>query len=268
MSGYFGPEIWSAPLAQYFPSYKAQIGDVTLKELWIPIILFTFFVAHAPACVVNVAPGTKSEESAFATYPLRVDSTARFCCMQYGLAWIAILEVVGRQPSRSILPDYVPRIRTYDDQDYPSTPHTSTLSVLDHNACTYDRWSSTRQPPVLYHPGDHLWTHLRELRAVVSSCLLRLCRRRVRPMGTPRHYEHLRLPRYQLFDDSEEGGGEEHETKWCCKRCAPWKRSQRLTCLISQATRTTTPISTNTHRHHGANVISAYLRKRGRIITK
>jgi len=45
MSGWFGPEIWSQPLATYFPSYKAEIGHVTLKELWIPIILFTFFVA-------------------------------------------------------------------------------------------------------------------------------------------------------------------------------------------------------------------------------
>ena len=60
MSGYFGPEIWSTPLANYFPSYAAEIGNVTLKELWVPIILFTFFVAPLPACIVNVAKARRS----------------------------------------------------------------------------------------------------------------------------------------------------------------------------------------------------------------
>lgn len=60
MSGYFGPEIWSTPLANYFPSYKAEIGDFTLKELWIPIILFAFFVAHLPACIVNVVKARRA----------------------------------------------------------------------------------------------------------------------------------------------------------------------------------------------------------------
>ncbi len=61
MSGYFGPQIWSEPLSQYFPSYKAALGDISMKDIWIPILLFTFFVAHLPACVINVARARRAK---------------------------------------------------------------------------------------------------------------------------------------------------------------------------------------------------------------
>ncbi|CAN9341028.1 unnamed protein product [Alternaria alternata] len=86
MSGYFGPEIWSTPLANYFPSYKAEIGNVTLKELWVPIILFTFFVAHLPACIVNVAKARRSRNQPL--LPLLKEWTPLVIFVTCTIAWL------------------------------------------------------------------------------------------------------------------------------------------------------------------------------------
>jgi ethanolaminephosphotransferase len=85
-SGYFGPEIWSTPLAHYFPSYKTEIGEVTLKELWIPIILFTFFVAHLPACIVNVARARRAKNLPF--LPLIKEWTPLVVFVTSTMAWL------------------------------------------------------------------------------------------------------------------------------------------------------------------------------------
>ncbi|CAN9335430.1 unnamed protein product [Alternaria alternata] len=86
--GYFnGPtEIWSTPLANYFPSYKAEIGNVTLKELWVPIILFTFFVAHLPACIVNVAKARRSRNQPL--LPLLKEWTPLVIFVTCTMAWL------------------------------------------------------------------------------------------------------------------------------------------------------------------------------------
>ncbi|CAN9297347.1 unnamed protein product [Alternaria alternata] len=86
--GYFnGPtEIWSTPLANYFPSYKAETGNVTLKELWVPIILFTFFVAHLPACIVNVAKARRSRNQPL--LPLLKEWTPLVIFVTCTMAWL------------------------------------------------------------------------------------------------------------------------------------------------------------------------------------
>ncbi|KAF2013449.1 ethanolaminephosphotransferase 1 [Aaosphaeria arxii CBS 175.79] len=61
MSGIYGPEIWSTPLIKYFPSYEEYLGVISFKDLWVPIILVTFFIAHLPACVVNVARARRAQ---------------------------------------------------------------------------------------------------------------------------------------------------------------------------------------------------------------
>jgi ethanolaminephosphotransferase len=53
ISGYFGPQIWNEPLADSF-GYRELLGDVSPMDLWLPMIFITFFVAHLPACVINV----------------------------------------------------------------------------------------------------------------------------------------------------------------------------------------------------------------------
>lgn len=54
ISGYCGPEIWQYRLADYV-GYPEHLGDLTFRDLWVPIILTAFFTAHLPSCVYNVA---------------------------------------------------------------------------------------------------------------------------------------------------------------------------------------------------------------------
>ena len=55
-SGIFGPQIWATPITTALPSLSAYIDPrTTLRDIWIPLILGTFFVAHLPSCVLNVA---------------------------------------------------------------------------------------------------------------------------------------------------------------------------------------------------------------------
>jgi ethanolaminephosphotransferase len=61
LSGYYGPGIWTQPLAKLFTSYEAYLGDITFQDLWVPIILVAFFVAHVPGCVVNVARARRAQ---------------------------------------------------------------------------------------------------------------------------------------------------------------------------------------------------------------
>ncbi|KAF2281214.1 ethanolaminephosphotransferase 1 [Westerdykella ornata] len=79
-SGYYGPDIWSTPLAAFAPSYEKYLDDITFRDLWVPIILVAFFVAHLPACVVNVARARRAQNLPIA--PL-------FC------EWIPIIVFVG-----------------------------------------------------------------------------------------------------------------------------------------------------------------------------
>jgi len=55
-SGIFGPRIWATPITTALPSLSAYIdAKTTLRDIWVPLILGTFFVAHLPSCVINVA---------------------------------------------------------------------------------------------------------------------------------------------------------------------------------------------------------------------
>ena len=54
-SGVYGPDVWKTPLTKFFPFLSSQLDPTTtIRDLWIPIILGTFCVAHLPACVYNV----------------------------------------------------------------------------------------------------------------------------------------------------------------------------------------------------------------------
>lgn len=54
ISGYYGPHIWQTKVTDHFGSY-AWFGDHTFLDFWVAIVLFSFFTAHLPACVYNVA---------------------------------------------------------------------------------------------------------------------------------------------------------------------------------------------------------------------
>lgn len=53
ISGYFGPQIWTYPLADLF-GFPAIFSTYTLRDVWVPILLFSFFTAHLPECITNV----------------------------------------------------------------------------------------------------------------------------------------------------------------------------------------------------------------------
>jgi len=62
VSGMYGPAIWQTPLAALvnLPGPLSSVATLTVRDLWIYIILSTFFIAHLPSCVVNVIRARRS----------------------------------------------------------------------------------------------------------------------------------------------------------------------------------------------------------------
>ncbi|KAI9734198.1 MAG: hypothetical protein M1834_002298 [Cirrosporium novae-zelandiae] len=52
-SGYYGPQIWAHRVADLV-GLDSLLGDLKLKDLWVPILIGAFLVFHLPACVYNV----------------------------------------------------------------------------------------------------------------------------------------------------------------------------------------------------------------------
>ena len=59
MSGFYGPHIWSLPISDLV-GFKDTLGTTSVLDLWIPIVLLTFFIAHLPACIYNVIQARKA----------------------------------------------------------------------------------------------------------------------------------------------------------------------------------------------------------------
>ena len=60
LSGIYGPGIWHQPISDLFGKHEI-IGKTTLIDIWIPIILISFFIAHLPACVYNVVKARRAQ---------------------------------------------------------------------------------------------------------------------------------------------------------------------------------------------------------------
>jgi ethanolaminephosphotransferase len=86
LSGNYGPEIWSAPLVKLLPSWEAILGDTTFQDLFVPIILAAFFVAHLPACIVNVARARRAQNLPLA--PLIWEWTPIVVFVTFSMAWL------------------------------------------------------------------------------------------------------------------------------------------------------------------------------------
>jgi ethanolaminephosphotransferase len=86
LSGYYGPDIWSAPLIDYFPGYKAYLNDMTFQDLWVPIILGSFLVAHLPACVLNVARARRAQN--LPVMPVFLEWTPLVVFVTATIAWL------------------------------------------------------------------------------------------------------------------------------------------------------------------------------------
>ncbi|KAG7005845.1 hypothetical protein G7Y79_00017g042270 [Physcia stellaris] len=60
LSGYYGPQIWTQPITDFIDQPEI-FGSYSVIDLWIPMLLITFFVAHLPACVINVVKARRAK---------------------------------------------------------------------------------------------------------------------------------------------------------------------------------------------------------------
>ncbi|RYP46185.1 hypothetical protein DL768_007580 [Monosporascus sp. mg162] len=59
LSGIFGPQIWTQPLAEllgerYLPGYARALAPYSIRDAWIAIIVGSLVCAHMPFCILNV----------------------------------------------------------------------------------------------------------------------------------------------------------------------------------------------------------------------
>ena len=59
-SGYYGPQIWHQRVSDLV-GHSEIFGDRSIIDIWIPIILMALFVAHIPACVINVVKARRAQ---------------------------------------------------------------------------------------------------------------------------------------------------------------------------------------------------------------
>jgi len=59
-SGYWGPQIWQHPITDLL-GHPEIFGQSNVIDLWIPVLLATFFIAHLPACVYNVVKARRAQ---------------------------------------------------------------------------------------------------------------------------------------------------------------------------------------------------------------
>lgn len=52
-SGYYGPHIWAHPIADLV-GHSDIFGTYTIRDIWVPILLLSFCIAHLPACIYHV----------------------------------------------------------------------------------------------------------------------------------------------------------------------------------------------------------------------
>ena len=60
VTGIYGPQIWTRPMAELV-GFRTILGDYSCIDMWIPMLLVTFFIAHLPACINNVVKARRSK---------------------------------------------------------------------------------------------------------------------------------------------------------------------------------------------------------------
>ncbi|KAF5866047.1 hypothetical protein ETB97_001124 [Aspergillus alliaceus] len=59
-SGIYGPGIWSRPIVEFL-NFPQIFGDNSVRDLWIPLLLSSFFLGHLPGCVYNVVASRRKQ---------------------------------------------------------------------------------------------------------------------------------------------------------------------------------------------------------------
>ncbi|KAH9815686.1 ethanolaminephosphotransferase (aminoalcoholphosphotransferase), partial [Teratosphaeria destructans] len=60
ISGMYGPHIWHEPIAKAV-GFEELLGGLSVKDIWAPLLLGSFAVAHLPGCVWNVWEARKAK---------------------------------------------------------------------------------------------------------------------------------------------------------------------------------------------------------------
>ena len=86
LSGYYGPQIWHQPISDLL-GHSEILGQSSVIDLWIPLILGTFLVAHLPACIYNVVKARRAHSlpvaSVFLEWTPIAVYTASICAWLY-----------------------------------------------------------------------------------------------------------------------------------------------------------------------------------------
>ncbi|KAI9805421.1 MAG: hypothetical protein M1825_000672 [Sarcosagium campestre] len=59
-SGYYGPGVWTVPIAKLV-GHEDKLQDLSMRDLLLPILLGSFFLAHLPFCIYNVAKARRRQ---------------------------------------------------------------------------------------------------------------------------------------------------------------------------------------------------------------
>lgn len=85
LSGYYGPGIWQQNITDFL-GHPEVFREYSVVDIWIPIILITFFVAHLPACVINVIKARRANGLPVA--PVFLEWTPIFVLVGATCAWL------------------------------------------------------------------------------------------------------------------------------------------------------------------------------------
>ncbi|KKK13948.1 hypothetical protein P175DRAFT_0497005 [Aspergillus ochraceoroseus IBT 24754] len=59
-SGIYGPQIWSRPIVEFL-NFPQIFGNNSVKDLWVPILVGSFFLGHLPGCLYNVISARRKQ---------------------------------------------------------------------------------------------------------------------------------------------------------------------------------------------------------------
>ncbi|EGE01139.1 sn-1,2-diacylglycerol cholinephosphotransferase [Trichophyton equinum CBS 127.97] len=85
VAGYYGPEIYSRPLADGI-GYADLIGNVTFLDIWVFVLLTSFFTAHLPECVYNVVQARR--RNGLPVLPIFLEWTSIIISTISAISWV------------------------------------------------------------------------------------------------------------------------------------------------------------------------------------
>ena len=85
LSGYYGSDMWAEPLAKLL-GFEKFLGTTSMIDIWVPVLLLSFFVAHLPDCVMNVVRARR--EKGLPIAPVFLEWTPMLVFVGSLVAWL------------------------------------------------------------------------------------------------------------------------------------------------------------------------------------